>query len=68
MTLRLPAGLIETEAEVAPEAADVYTPVEPLSENGAVAPIGNGFGKVTVPLNVTFWEAGVAPVASRLVV
>ena len=54
VTLRLPAGLIDTEAEVAPEAAEEYTPVEPLNENGAVAPIGNGFGNVTVPLNVAF--------------
>ena len=42
--------------------------MEPLSENGAVAPIGKGSGRVTLPVNVTFWLAGVAPVASRLVV
>jgi hypothetical protein len=54
VTLKLPAGLIDTEVLVAPEANDVKAPVEPASENGCVAPIGKGLGSVTDPAKVTF--------------
>lgn len=68
VTFRLPAGSIDTVVVAAPEAADVKAPAVPLSENGCVAPTGNGSGSVTLPLNVTLSLAGVAPVASSVVV